>query len=105
MHRMSNRQTGAKVFFFSSLDSTTIICLKPNAIVSLLVAAAVAILALTAVKIPQDITRKREFSFARLLSGSERHYQRQWGYFIHLSFTIVQILLPADVRMSLLLLF
>ncbi len=44
---------------------------------SLLVAAAIAILALTAVKIPEDITRKREFSFARLLSGSERHYQRQ----------------------------
>jgi len=58
----------AKVFFFSSFDSTTIICLKPNGIVSLLVAAAVAILALTAVKIPQDITRKGIF-FLPLLSG------------------------------------
>jgi hypothetical protein len=67
---MSNRQTGAKVFFFSSLDSTTIIDLKANGIVSLLVAAALAILALTAVKIPQEITGKRSFLFPQLLSDS-----------------------------------
>ena len=54
------------VSFFPLSDSTTIICLKPNGIVSLSVAAAVAILALTAVEIPEDITRKRSFSFLSL---------------------------------------
>lgn len=57
-------------FSLSSSDSTTIICLKPNGIVSLSVAAAVTILALTAVKIPEDITRKRSFSLSLHLSAS-----------------------------------
>jgi hypothetical protein len=79
-------------FFFSY--STTIICLRQNGIVSLSVAAAVAILALTAVKIPQGITRKRILFL--LLSGSQRHHQkkkkeRQWGYFIQLSFLCLYV--------------
>lgn len=50
------------------LVSTTIICLRPNGIVSLSVAAAIAILALTAVKIPEGKTRKKNFSVFSLLS-------------------------------------
>jgi len=78
---MSDRQTGAKVFlFFLVFRSTTIICLKPNGIVSLLVAAAFAMLALTEMKIPEDITRKRIFFFSTTkwwLASLQKKNERQ----------------------------
>lgn len=91
-------------------DSTTITCRRPNGTVSLSGAAAFAILALTAVKIPQGIARERIFSAARARAakcqstsprGEREGEERQWSYFVYSCHFSVYIskrsnTLPAD---------